>query len=118
MILTRMFIFKLKLFLTALIVMFSMMVFSSHAADALTSQNKQAYYLDKVIIERSERFLEPVVRKFRSFPHLDRAYRLMEESRYAESRIEFRNSLKSILTTLKQEYHMSSCYMESKIIVR
>lgn len=89
MILTRMFLLKLKVFFAALSVMFSMMVFSSHAADTLTSQNKQDYYLDKIVIERPERFLEPVVRKYRSFPHLDRAYRLMEENRYSESRIEF-----------------------------
>ncbi|SFM12643.1 Tetratricopeptide repeat-containing protein [Nitrosomonas communis] len=69
--------------------MFILVIFTSHAADPALSQNKQDYYLDKIIIQRSERYLEPAIRKFRSFPHLDKAYRLMDENKYPESKIEF-----------------------------
>jgi tetratricopeptide (TPR) repeat protein len=90
MVLTWMFKLKLRLFFAVIgSLMFTLVIFTSHAADPALSQNKQDYYLDKIVIERSERYLKPVIRKFRSFPHLDKAYRLMDENKYPESKIEF-----------------------------
>ncbi|WP_165872555.1 tetratricopeptide repeat protein [Nitrosomonas sp. Nm84] len=66
-----------------------LMIFASHAADPTLNQTKQEYYLDKLAIERSESYLDSILRKFRSFPHLDKAYRLMDEKKYPESKIEF-----------------------------
>lgn len=90
MILTWILKLKPRLFFAAIGSIVPMLViFTSHAADSAFNQTKQEYYLDKLIIERSESYLESVLRKFRSFPHLDKAYRLMNENKYPESKIEF-----------------------------
>jgi hypothetical protein len=108
---------ELKLFLVVIGSIISILViFSSHAADPTFSQNKQDYYLDKINIERSERYLEPVIRKFRSFPHLDKAYRLMDENKYPESKIEFERFFAIDPLDIKQEWLMSSCYIKANNI--
>jgi len=90
MILTWILKLKLKLFFSVIGSMaFILVIFTSHAADPTFNQTKQEYYLDKIILDRSESHLESVLRKFRSFPHLDKAYRLMNENKYPESKIEF-----------------------------
>ncbi len=66
-----------------------LMLCTSYASDPAFNQAKQEYYLDKRIIERPENYFESALRKFRGFPHLDKAYRLIDESRYFESKIEF-----------------------------
>lgn len=66
-----------------------LIIFTSHAADPTSTQTKQDYYLRELTVERSDSYLESILRKYRSFPHLDKAYRLMDENKYPESNAEF-----------------------------
>ena len=63
--------------------------------DINQASNQGGYgdYLKHIHINRSESYLQSTIRKFRSFPHLDKAYRLMDRKRYAEARQEFKQYL-------------------------
>ena len=61
MILTWILKLKLKLFFSVIGSMaFILVIFTSHAADPTFNQTKQEYYLDKIILDRSESHLESV----------------------------------------------------------
>jgi len=47
------------------------------------------YYLKRIEPEKKQNFIKEEARKYRSYPHLDRAYRLQNENRLAEARKEF-----------------------------
>lgn len=47
------------------------------------------YYLSKVEAEKKQGFLKEEIKKYRSYPRLDRAYRLLNARRLEESRQEF-----------------------------
>lgn len=83
-------ILRLRIIFVGIVSILPMLViFTSHAADPTSNQTKQEYYLGELNVERSESYLESILRKFRSFPHLDKAYRLMDENKYPESNAEF-----------------------------
>lgn len=75
-------ILRLRLIFVGIISLAPMLIiFTSHAADPTSNQTKQDYYLRELTVERSESYLESILRKYRSFPHLDKAYRLMDENK-------------------------------------
>ena len=45
-------------------------------------------YLESILIDRTESWLAGQIRRFRSYPHLDRAYRLIDQNRLPEARKE------------------------------
>ena len=63
-------------------------VFGVQPASAL-NQPSIEYYLKKVEVAKGEGVIKEEVRKYRSFPHLDRAYRLQHAKRFNEARQEF-----------------------------
>src|SRR5262245_8680760 len=50
-------------------------------------------YLNTLVVERTENWLQREIRTFRTFPHLDRAYRLMVENKLQEARSELERYL-------------------------
>jgi adsorption protein A len=66
------------------------------------------YYLKKVgAAAKKQGFLEEEVRKFRSYPHLDRAYRLQGGRRFIEARKEF----EAYLTLAPDDIHSQISYL-------
>src|ERR1035437_1724391 len=47
------------------------------------------YYLNKIEAFKKQGFLKDEIRNFRSYPHLDKAYRLQRDRRLKEARKEF-----------------------------
>jgi adsorption protein A len=66
---------------------------SAGALQDSASKDRDGRYLRMLESERQENWLKREVRKFRSYPHLERAFRLQKEGRTAEAREEFRKYL-------------------------
>ena len=61
-------------------------------------------YLQQLQVQREQSWLSGEIRKFRGFPHLDKAYRLMEGGRWSEAREELQNYLAIDPTDLRGRY--------------
>lgn len=92
--------YTMKLGLSLLTVLtFQSFMFAVFAADTGESP-----YFDSLQVERNENWLRRQVREFRAYPHLDKAYRLIEQNDPAQARVELERYLDIDPADLRAHY--------------
>ena len=83
--------------LSLLLLCAALLLASGHPANAAQKapayQPNAEYYLNRIAAAKPKGYLQEVVRKYRSYPRLDLAYRLQREGRLPEARREFEDYL-------------------------